>query len=528
MKFKVVLAEDNRLERKNIKFVLDSIEECEIAAEFSNGGEAFDYLLKNKADILLTDIKMPEMDGITLIQRLYEKNIDIEKIIISGYSDFEQAREIMGYDVTKYVLKPLVDNELEEAVLNVIKKRKLKYEKENKHNMMLRQIESVRPILLDNFFRNLILRPYNDKDYLKKQEKLLKINLFEKKITIATISVLKTNETDDVYEFSALVSELSDMDSDEIKYYPVIMNEKEIAVVMLHCVQSSEIISQMIEIKNKIIEKYEIDLLVGISQSVKNTDIVNLLYNQSRMAIQNARNTQKNVVIAYDKNDGNDANKVDYDLFLYTLQSGVKNVIKTNDENKIREFISEYIGMQNSEAWYRNFINCYVNILEVILNEHSESFEKIIGRKNVWQTLSDYDHIIDIEQYLFNLTSGVMHVIHQPSEYEIGIVEQVKELIAERFYDKLSVKDIANDLNFSRQHLHRIFSKVAGESILEYIIRYRVEKSKELLERGMSVNLVAEKVGYGDVGYFKKVFKDYTNMSINEFIDKKDRKEQEV
>ena len=160
--------------------------------------------------------------------------------------------------------------------------------------------------------------------------------------------------------------------------------------------------------------------------------------------------------------------------------------------------------------------------MEVILNEHSESFEKIIGRKNVWQTLSDYDHIIDIEQYLFNLTSGVMHVIHQPSEYEIGIVEQVKKLIAERFYDKLSVKDIANDLNFSRQHLHRIFSKVAGESILEYIIRYRVEKSKELLKRGMSVNLVAEKVGYGDVGYFKKVFKDYTNMSINEFIDKKD------
>ena len=59
MKFKVVLAEDNRLERKNIKFVLDSIEECEIAAEFSNGGEAFDYLLKNKDDILLTYIKMP-------------------------------------------------------------------------------------------------------------------------------------------------------------------------------------------------------------------------------------------------------------------------------------------------------------------------------------------------------------------------------------------------------------------------------------------------------------------------------------
>ena len=92
-----------------------------------------------------------------------------------------------------------------------------------------------------------------------------------------------------------------------------------------------------------------------------------------------------------------------------------------------------------------------------------------------------------------------MHVIRQPSEFEVGIVEQVKKMIAERFYDKLSVNDIANDLNFSRQHLHRIFSKVAGESILEYITRYRVEKSKELLEQGMSVNLIAEKVGYGDV-----------------------------
>lgn len=518
MKFKVVIAEDNRLEKKNIKFVLDTIDECELVAEFSNGGDTLDYLIKNKADILLTDIKMPEMDGITLIRKLYDNDIDIEKIVISGYSDFDQAREIMGYDVSKYVMKPLVDNELEDAVLNAIRKRKAKYEKEDKQEALLRQVDKVRPVLIDNFFRNLILRPYNSKEYLKTHEQLLKIDLFEKNITVATISVLKKKETEDIYEFCALVSEFSEINENGIEYYPIVMSETEIAVVILHLGDSGEIYTKMIEMKNSIIEKYNIDILIGISQSTKNTDIVNILYNQSRSAVQSQKDIQKNVVVMYESCDTDD--KSDNELFLYTLQCGLENVIKSNNEKSIKEFISEYVNMNNSDTWYRNFMTCYINLLEIQLNKYGKSFKKIIGENNIWQTLTDFDRVLNLKQYLLNLTIGVMHIIHQPIAYENEIVEQVKIIISKRFNERLSVNEIANELNFSRQHLHRIFVKVTGESILEYITRYRVDKAKEFLSQGMDINEVSEKVGYSDTMYFKKIFQDYTNMTIKEFLNK--------
>lgn len=105
--YRVLIADDEKIEREGIKFLL-SMEEGEYEIqEASNGKQALNIIHSQKIDFLLTDIKMPPMDGLELAARVSEENPEIPIVIFSGYSDFGFAQEAMRYGVKEYVLKPV-------------------------------------------------------------------------------------------------------------------------------------------------------------------------------------------------------------------------------------------------------------------------------------------------------------------------------------------------------------------------------------------------------------------------------------
>ena len=90
--YKILIVDDEKIERRGIKSLLKKLNiELEIH-ETSNGKEALEYLLENEIDILFTDIKMPFMDGIELIENVKNNNLDIKIVIFSGYEEFEYAK----------------------------------------------------------------------------------------------------------------------------------------------------------------------------------------------------------------------------------------------------------------------------------------------------------------------------------------------------------------------------------------------------------------------------------------------------
>lgn len=104
---KILIVDDEKIERNGIKFLLKQMNlELEIF-EAVNGLKALDVLKEEKIDILLTDIKMPFMDGIELIQEVVKSWKDIKIIIFSGYGEFEYARMAMKSGVSNYILKPV-------------------------------------------------------------------------------------------------------------------------------------------------------------------------------------------------------------------------------------------------------------------------------------------------------------------------------------------------------------------------------------------------------------------------------------
>ena len=105
--YRVLVVDDEKIEREGIKFLL-SREEGEFKiSEASNGRQALEILRNEEIDLLLTDIKMPHMDGLELAKKAKEEKEELQIVIFSGYNDFSFAQEAIRYGVKEYVLKPV-------------------------------------------------------------------------------------------------------------------------------------------------------------------------------------------------------------------------------------------------------------------------------------------------------------------------------------------------------------------------------------------------------------------------------------
>ena len=154
--YNILIVDDERIERNGIIMLLKRLSINAGIVEAANGKEAYEYLCSDEAehiDILLTDVKMPFMDGITLIKKLNEDNIKLKTIIFSGYNEFEYAKEAVHLEIEEYMLKPINSQELSECLKRL--KKTLDNEREEKLNV--KKLEHYFNASLPMFQTNLII-----------------------------------------------------------------------------------------------------------------------------------------------------------------------------------------------------------------------------------------------------------------------------------------------------------------------------------------------------------------------------------
>ena len=118
--YNILIVDDERIERNGIKKLLGKVSYDISVSECENGRDALEYLEGHKVDVMITDVKMPFVDGIELIRQAAPLYPDMKMIIFSGYSEFEYARFAMKMGVTDYILKPVDPAEFDRTITNVI------------------------------------------------------------------------------------------------------------------------------------------------------------------------------------------------------------------------------------------------------------------------------------------------------------------------------------------------------------------------------------------------------------------------
>ena len=140
--YQILVVDDERIERNGIKMLLRHMQlPCEIA-EAANGRDALEYLKEHTADILLTDVKMPFMDGIQLIEECKkdDRNEDMKCVIFSGCSEFDYARKAVRLGVSDYILKPVDPSEFKETITRVIQELEAERAEKNMKKKSMQQM----------------------------------------------------------------------------------------------------------------------------------------------------------------------------------------------------------------------------------------------------------------------------------------------------------------------------------------------------------------------------------------------------
>ena len=174
----VLIVDDEPFIRQGLKILINwNYYGYNIIGEASNGKEAIKFIEKNKVDLIISDIKMPEMDGLDLVKNIYQKwNKKIKCIMLSGYYEFEYAKKAIKYGVKEYILKPIEREEL----TNILISFKDEYEKERESDYIKRENNKV---IYERHLNRIICDEYNDEDlkyiqcYLKYKNYLRYINI---------------------------------------------------------------------------------------------------------------------------------------------------------------------------------------------------------------------------------------------------------------------------------------------------------------------------------------------------------------
>lgn len=154
----ILIADDKKFIRQGIACMLQNNDSKQYQILLcGNGQEALQMFDQNRIDLLITDIRMPEMDGIELMQRAKKRNYELQVVVVSGYDDFNYAKESIQYGVRAYLLKPICEDELLQCVSNIayeIEAKKKATKKNNTYETVIKEIYNYEPTRKENEIRN--------------------------------------------------------------------------------------------------------------------------------------------------------------------------------------------------------------------------------------------------------------------------------------------------------------------------------------------------------------------------------------
>lgn len=499
MNFHLMIVDDEAPIRKGIsRFINWDAIDCTIDDTASDGLEAMEKLKQYPIDIVITDIRMPEADGLLLARHINETYPDIQVIILTGYADFSYAQTAIQYNVSDFLLKPISKEKVIAAVQNAQKKIVA-----SRQNHQAKQADLA--FLKDQLFQELTDHPL-DKGLFKRLEEY-RVSLEHYCVAafqilppgggIPALKELITGQVEDgvCYRYNNLL----------LCVHPLYGDNKTPEGAM----------SCYDDIAKMARSMYAMDLSVGISASHSSPSEYSVAVYEAISAM--AQNFYSQSCIAcYDETLPSQTSyemSAEEALSLNELETAIIGRDFKAAESVVR---SVFIRMKSrfaksADAKSMCMMIYYVGFRALVKRGRHVALDALTDRISRSADIFELEEIVrDFLMYLQKeLTEG---------EALSKIVRQALQYIDSHLSDPLSLDTIAGAIPVTPSYLSRTFKKETGQGLTEYINMARIEKAKELLSDGQGLNYeVAEQAGFHDPAYFSATFKKYTGMSPKEY-----------
>lgn len=525
-KYKVLLVDD---EAEVIDVIKSRInwEELgyEVIGSAQNGVRAFELAESFLPDVVITDIKMPYMDGLELSKKLKDEYPNIRIIIFTGFDEFEYAKEAIHLEIEEYMLKPVNKEELSKLLIEL--KHNLDQEKAEKLNVQKLEkyyMESL-PLLQINFFVSLIEGRIRQAD-LSRYMSDYRINLNS---TYYCSVVLHTSENSSSENMSPLLLAMS------VQHEAVERIQSEWKgecftylgnTVFIIELDSEEAIIKLTDDCDKFCRWADRALsavvTAGIGRPCNNLINVNSSYDGAREAVSHRviYGTGRAIYIG-------EISPKEHEFTNATDNAEIHDLFKAISIG-VDEAISKAV---NSEMQYIKNKACTLNQHNLITMEMVGAFYRFCSNNSIdFNEFCDNlkDPYRDVPQMDINrLSDWVLEVSLKISrslksvrnKSNRNLIIEAQNIVRNRYQDpELSLDYVCSALNVSNSYFSSIFKKEVGKSFVTYLTDYRMEKAIHLIvETNEKSYEIAEHVGYLDANYFSYVFKKSVGMSPSKY-----------
>lgn len=532
--YKLLVVDDESMVRKSILDKLDwKNYQIEIVGEACDGREAYDLVQSQKPDILLTDIRMPHVDGLELSSKVRDEFPNLKIIIISGYSDFAYAKTALELDITDYILKPIKDKDLTQVIRKVISE----LNKEKNIDLYIQdlknQMQDFRLLAKDKFLVNLLMgTPINSSQFYRKCNYLGLPFEAEEQISVAVMEPDTFNEISEKLseeDLQLLLFSIHNITSEILSNYEagicVQLNDTQLVILFKAFIHQQDLQLDLCRQIQQSISKYlDQTISIGISYPVSNITLIQSGYNYALKALHYRFYTGKESINFIDDFDtqitSDDLNAVK----LTTLEGELLNAIQLGDVMFVKEVIGNlHTLIQESSLTIPTIRQYYLDINGQVsrhFNISKLNCKKIADMEKQTKSIMLYatiqaslttalmDYCTEITLYFFER----MNLRHSK------MIEQIFSYIDKNYMNELSVAIIAEHVFLTPNYVSLIFKQATQLTVFEYITQVRIDKAKELLKsQDLKIFEIAEMVGYPNPRYFSKVFKKLTGLHPSQY-----------
>lgn len=532
---KVFLVEDEYVVREGIKKRIDwNANGYEFCGEASDGELAFPMIQKEKPDIVITDIKMPFMDGLTL-SRLIKKEMPwIEIIILTGYEEFEYAKEALKIGVAEYLSKPINGEELLRELDGLRDKIEEKQKEQEIKNKYTQEIEENFLKEKRELFQYLVTASKSTEELLELATKL-EMDISSMWYNIVLIQMHSVHHEYSDYSESVVAIEQQMQQLREGIRLHVFDRGLEGKALLFLADSKEELEALQKTYLNKLEELLKsynhIRYFGGIGEPVNRMRELPSSFEKASHAYAHRYFVSDNQFFrAEDIGQATLTEKEEFDIRNIDPKKierkKILEFLKTGDQQEVGFFTEEFfraIGDGAIESMlFRQYIvmDVYFAVSE-FLDGLGLSKEEIGTPDMTSMYLQSMD---GAQKYVTDILGKALTLREEAASGRYSdVVEKVKQYVEDNYADEeLSLNLLASHVNFSPNHLSMIFSQQTGQTFIKYLTDYRMNKAKEMLRcTGKRSSEICMDVGYKDPHYFSYLFKKTQGMTPTQYRGKK-------
>ena len=520
MTYKVFLVEDEIVTREGIR---DNVNWEEVGFEFCgeapDGEIALPLIEKIQPDVLITDIKMPFMDGLQLSKIIREHMPWIKIIILSGHNEFEYAQSAVKLGVTEYLLKPISAQDLHQVLRSL---RETLVRERDEHEKLKRLQSKAEDNLLhsrDNFLLKLVMGGVSSSDAIE-QSKQLGLDIVARfyLVILILIELCEDSQPYDYKEYQQVEKIISEFARNNKDVFLTKKDPEELVLLIKsdsseQLIQESSFLAELI--KKEVEKQTPCNLAIEMGRP---QDRLGDIHHSFAEALVKSKSSE--IVHDWTKTNQDQIDLVTMD------HKAIEEFIKFGSINEFDEFFSETL-QPVSEAALRSSLMKHYLFVDIILTTEQFISDYAGKEEKLVSAVHDIENILteikDVENIKGELRKIFLNVLtyrnNQANSERLLILKHVKAFLDENFKDPdLKMSDVARKFNISPSYFSTIFRKELGITYRDYISKLRINHAKLLLRTtNLKCSEISLRSGFNDAHYFSVVFKKKIGLSPLQF-----------